>query len=115
MSGLYATISAWREGQEWLDQAVAYLEGNRNFLTRELAERFPKISWAPCQGTYLAWLDCGELGWQGSPTRRFLERGKVALSEGGNFGSGFEQFTRLNFATSREILASVLDRMEKAL
>ncbi|MDE0884740.1 MAG: pyridoxal phosphate-dependent aminotransferase [Myxococcota bacterium] len=115
LPGLYATIAAWRDSQAWLDQAVAYLEANRNFLAGELAKRFPKIRWEPAEGTYLAWLDCSEMGWQGSPTQRFRERGKVALSEGGKFGSGFEQFTRLNFATSREILTAVLDRMEKAL
>ena len=115
MSGLYATIAAWRESQGWLDQAVDYLEANRNFLGEELARRFPEIRCAPAEGTYLAWLDCSDLGWEGSPTRRFLDRGKVALSEGAHFGSGFEQFTRLNFATSREILTAVLDRMEEAV
>ncbi len=115
MPGLYATIAAWREGQPWLDEAVGYLEANRNFLTDELARRFPGIRCEPAQGTYLAWLDCSGLGWEGSPARRFLDRGKVALSEGGNFGSGFGHFVRLNFATSREILSAVLDRMEKAI
>ncbi|HIF97063.1 MAG TPA: pyridoxal phosphate-dependent aminotransferase [Myxococcales bacterium] len=115
MLGLYATTAAWREGQPWLDEAVGYLEANRNYLMGELKNRFPGIRCEAPEGTYLAWLDCSGLGWEESPTARFLERGKVALSDGANFGSGFEQFTRLNFATSREILEQVLVRMETAI
>ena len=115
IQGLYATIAAWREGQPWLDEAVAYLEANRNYLMGELETRFPDIRCTPAEGTYLAWLDCSALGWSGSPSTRFLERGKVALSDGTNFGAGFENFVRLNFATSREILEQVLVRMETAI
>jgi cystathionine beta-lyase len=115
MPGLYATIAAWREGQPWLDEALAYLEANRNYLMGELASRFPGIRCEAPQGTYLAWLDCSGLGWTGSPAARFLERGQVALSDGSKFGAGFEPFVRLNFATSREILEQVLQRMETAI
>lgn len=112
--GLYATVAAWREGQPWLDEVVDHLQANRDYLMDELAARFPAIQCQRPQGTYMAWLDCSELGWQDSPATRFLERGKVALSEGRNFGADFENWARLNFATSREILAEVLDRMETA-
>ena len=115
MLGLYATTAAWREGQPWLDEAVDYLEANRNYLMGELRNRFPEIRCETPEGTYLAWLDCSGLGWEESPATRFLERGKVALSDGANFGSGFEQFIRLNFATSRDILEEVLVRMEAAI
>ena len=30
------------------------------------------------------------------------------------FGNGFENFVRLNYATSRKILAEILERVEKA-
>jgi len=115
MPGLYATIAAWREAQGWLDEAVAYLEGNRDYLMGELESRFPGIRCEPAQGTYLAWLDCAGLGWKDSPAGRFLKVGRVALSDGAKFGQGFEQFVRLNFATSREILEQVLARMEAAV
>ena len=115
MLGLYATTAAWREGQPWLDEVVDHLQANRDYLMGELATRFPEIKCQRPQGTYLAWLDCRDLGWQESPATRFLERGKVALSEGRNFGENFGDWARLNFATSRELLAEILDRMETAV
>ena len=115
LSGLYATIAAWRECDAWLDALRDHLEANRDYLMGELASRFPGIRCEAPQGTYLAWLDCSELGWTESPYARFLERGQVAFSEGSRFGPGFEQFVRLNFATSREILEQVLERMEAAI
>lgn len=113
--GMYATIAAWRDGQPWLDEVVAYLASNRSHLARTLAERFPGIRFHEVEGTYLAFLDCAALELGPSPARHFLSRGKVALSDGRVFGEGFEQFVRLNFATSREILDQVLDRMQTAL
>lgn len=113
--GLYATIAAWREGQPWLDEVVAYLEGNRDHLGRELPERFPGIRFHPAEGTYMTFLDCSALGLDPSPATRFYREGRVALSDGKVFGAGFEQFARLNFATSRAILDQVLDRMAAAL
>ena len=37
---------------------------------------------------------------------------RVALNEGPTFGAGLEACARLNFATSRPILARVVDRIE---
>ena len=113
--GPYATIAAWQEGQPWLDEVVAHLQANRDHLVSALADRFPGIRYLPNQGTYLAWLDCSALGLASAPSLRFYRDGQVALSNGAVFGAGFEQFARLNFATSRSILDQVLDRMAAAL
>lgn len=113
--GLYASIAAWREAQDWLDAVVSHLEANRNAAVATLAARIPAIRCHPPEGTYLAWLDCSALRLPGSPATHFLEHGRVALSDGRHFGAGWEQHVRLNFATSREILDQVLQRMVDAL
>ena len=113
--GLYATLAAWREGQAWLDEVVAYLEANRDHLGRALGARFPQLRCLRAEGTYLTLLDCSALELGPSPAAHFYERGRVALSDGRSFGTGFEHFVRLNFATSRAILDQVLDRMSLAL
>jgi cystathionine beta-lyase len=110
--GLYASIAAWQDGQPWLDEVVAYLQANRDYLMAELGARFPAIRCHQPEGTYLAWLDCSALGIEGSPARRLMREGQLALSDGRYFGPGFESFVRLNFATSRSILGQVLERME---
>jgi cystathionine beta-lyase len=79
-----------------------------------VATRLPNISHSTNESTYLAWLDCSAVDVQGSPAAHILESQRLALNDGRHFGKGFEHFTRLNFATSRRILAEVLERLEKA-
>jgi cystathionine beta-lyase len=113
--GLYCTIAAWRHSQPWLDQVHAYLDANRQFLSSYLAEHLPEIVHHSPEATYLAWLDCRALDLAPSPAAFFLQQAGVALSDGHNFGSQFKGFARLNFATSRNILTQVLERMKKSL
>lgn len=113
--GLAATELAWREGQPWLDAVLAYLEANRDFVARFVAERLPGIRHATPEATYLAWLDCRALHLEPDPHRFFLGEARVALSDGAAFGAGGEGFVRLNFATSRAILTEVLERIGAAL
>lgn len=113
--GIEATRAAWREGGPWLEQVLAHLEANRDFVTRTVAAELPGVRLHPAEATYLAWLDCRELGLEPSPYKFFLERAKVATSDGEAFGAPGRGFVRLNFATARPILAEALERMAKAL
>ena len=113
--GLAASVAAWRFGQPWLDEVVPYLQANRDFAERWLAERIPAIRFYRPRATYLAWLDCAELELATTPGAHFLQHGRVALSDGRQFGSGYESCARLNFATSRPILQEILERMASAL
>ena len=113
--GIYASIAAWRWGQPWLDEVVPYLAANRDFARARLAERIPEIRFFPPEATYLAWMDCSALEIGTSPAAHFLREGRVAISDGRAFGPGWEQFARLNLATSRSILTEVIERMAKAL
>jgi cystathionine beta-lyase len=113
--GLYATIAAWRHADPWLAEVRRYLEGNRDFVVQYLAQELPEIHCQPPESTYFAWLDCRELGLEPSPARFFYEHAKVALSDGKNFGPGWEGFARLNFATSRTLLGQILEKLAKAV
>ena len=113
--GLAATRVAWEQCQPWLDDALVYLEGNRDFLADYLASELPRVRHFRPEGTYLAWLDCRDLDLDTSPYEFFLRDARVALSDGLHFGEGGEGCVRLNFATSRKILAEILERMAKAL
>jgi len=114
--GHAAAVAAYREGDAWLQALLAYLEGNRDFLTREVPRRLPGVTLASPEATYLAWLDCRALRIPGGdPYTFFLERAKVALNDGRLFGAGGEGFIRLNFGCPRALLAEGLERMAKAL
>lgn len=113
--GLVATLAAYRDGQEWLDQVLSYLEENRDFLFDYVTTQLPGVRMSKPEGTYLAWLDCRNSAIQGNPGEFFLREARVALNEGVSFGKGGEGFARLNFACSRETLVEALERMKKAI
>ncbi len=113
--GIDATVAAWRHGQPWLKQVMAQLEKNRDRLTQFLAAEMPQIRYRQPEATYLSWLDCKPLGLSGSPQEFFLERAKVGLNEGADFGEAGVGCVRLNFGTSTEILDQILSRMAEAV
>ena len=46
--------------------------------------------------------------------QHFLERARVALSQGEDFGQNGKGHARLNFATSSEVLEEILSRLSGA-
>jgi len=113
--GLAAAIAAYRDGQPWLDEVLAYLDGNRTALVEFVRREMPRILVSAPESTYLAWLDCRDAGIPGSPCQFFLDRARVALSDGPAFGTGGEGFVRLNFGCSRATLMEALRRMSAAM
>ena len=126
--GIIAHAEAFRTGGDWLDALLKGLDQNRTLLGDLIAEHLPRVKCLRPQGTYLAWLDCGQLGFDeesaeglavvadlSGPARWFLEHARVALSSGHVFGTGGAGHVRLNFATSQAILTEALSRMGRAL
>jgi cystathionine beta-lyase len=109
--GVVAGEAAFGEGDEWLDAVLAQLDENRALLERLLSEELPDVRWTPPQATYLAWIDCRRLGLGDEPARAFLERGRVALSRGLDYGAGGAGHVRLNFGTSGELVTEIVRRM----
>jgi cystathionine beta-lyase len=112
---MVAAKAAYKHGQEWLDQLLAYLESNRAYTYHFVEKELPGVRMGKPEGTYLAWLDCREAGIEGNPCQFFLDKARVALNDGATFGKGGEGFVRLNFGCPRPILAEVLDRLKNAL
>jgi cystathionine beta-lyase len=113
--GLVAALAAYRDGQEWLDEVLRYLEANRDLLVQYVSEQMPGVHMGKPEATYLAWLDCREAGIPGNPHKFFLEQAKVAVNDGVAFGRGGEGFVRLNFGCPRSTLLEALDKMRAAL
>jgi len=113
--GLVAALAAFRDGQEWLDQALFYLEGNRDFLAQYVKERLPNLRAVKMEATYLAWLDCRNSGIPGNPFDYFFREAGVALNDGAEYGKVGEGFVRLNYACPRKRLTEALERMARSL
>lgn len=113
--GIAAAQAAYQGGQEWLDQLLDYLVGNREALVDYVQTRLPAIKVAKPEATYLAWLDCREVNIAGNPSEFFLGSARVALGDGQAFGHGGEGFVRLNFGCPQPLLMEALERMKTAL
>jgi len=109
--GIEATLAAWRAGEEWLDAVLEQLHTNRRVLYDFLAKRLPRVVAHAPEASYLAWLDCGDLGLTPRPYEFFLSEARVALSDGGEFSDRSDRFVRLNFATPPWALQQILERM----
>lgn len=108
-----AGIASYAESDEWKRQMVAYLKANRDYLDSELKKRFPKDKYPEfkmthLEGTYLLWLDFGNLN-----SEWFMNNAGVFMSDGSFFGGAGH--VRLNFATRRELLTEALDKIEEAV
>ena len=112
--GVLATEVAWRDCEGWLDRLVAYLADNRDFVYEQVTTRFPKMEVCKPEATFLCWIGCQQVPINGNPFEHYLHAGKVAFSDGQDFGDGGEGFVRLNFATSRAIVSEILGRVERA-
>ena len=114
--GLTAARVAYSgKADAWLRELREYLTGNRDFVANYVEKYLPGIRVTKPDATYLIWLDCSELGLKPSPYEFFLKEARVALSDGGKFGEGNEQFVRLNFGAPRKIVAQGLNKISKAL
>ena len=114
--GYTALEAAYRQGGEWLEQVLDYLQGNLDFLLAYFMSKISRIKIIRPQGTYLVWLDCRSLGMDDQSLKAFLiKKAKIGLDEGTKFGTGGSGFMRMNIACPRSILAEALQRLEEAV
>ena len=115
LMGMTAGVAAYKHGNEWLEQVLQLLQGNRDYLMQYLAENIPGIRMTRPEATYLAWLDCRDLNLPQPPAQFLLEKARVALNNGADFGEPGKGYVRLNFGCSRATLKDALDRIKRAV
>jgi cystathionine beta-lyase len=113
--GGFATAVAFADSGVWLDTVIAQLDHNRHLIKKLLAEKLPTVRYHIPQNSYLAWLDVESLNLGVDPSVTLIEKGRVAFSPGHGFGKQCDQYVRLNFATSPEIITEAIDRIARAV
>lgn len=102
---LPAYVASYTECDDYLEQLLAYLEENVDYLDHFLRTHMPKIRLVKPEATYLMWLDCRDLGFTPDELADFfINRSLVAVSRGDGFGSSGGQFVRLNIGCPRAVL-----------
>jgi cysteine-S-conjugate beta-lyase len=114
-AGVVANTAAFRYGEAWLGEALAYLDESRKLLADLLGRHLPQVRYRPPDGTYLAWLDCTAMDLDGSPGELITERGHVTVVDGPAFGDGGAGSFRFNFATPQPVIAEMIERIASVL
>jgi cystathionine beta-lyase len=113
--GAFATAIAFSEGTPWLDTVIKQLDHNRHLVSTLLSDLLPEVKYIPPQHSYLAWLDLSELKLGIDPGATILLQSKVALNSGHLYGAQWDQFVRLNFATSPEIITRAITQITESI
>lgn len=113
---LTAMEAAFTGGQEWLEQLLAYISGNFDFIASYCAAHIPQIKPNIPDATYLVWLDCRALGLDDEALRDFMiHKAKLGLNEGNTFGRSLSGFMRLNAACPRSVLEQAMKQLQAAV
>ncbi|MDI3322985.1 PatB family C-S lyase [Pontibacterium granulatum] len=108
--GFTAAIAAYKHGDAWNNQQLAYLRDNRDYLVQEI-NQIPGLKLAPIEATYLAWIDVSGAKLDNPP--HFFEQAGVGMSPGRDFGD--DRYVRLNFGCRRELLEEAVKRIRRAI
>ena len=112
---LVAMEAAYTCGDDYADQLVAYLQGNRDYILDYLRKYLPPIKPIFPEAMFLVWLDCSGLGLDAAELPDFFKKAGVRLSMGDAYRERSGQFVRLNFGCTRETLTAGLARIRKAV
>lgn len=108
--------AAFEHGEEWLNQLLAYVQGNIDFTESYLRQHIPAIGMIRPQASFLVFLDCRQLGLEQEALERlFADKARLALNTGTTFGEPGRGFMRLNVGCPRAALKQALDQLAEAV
>jgi len=111
-----AIETAYRDGAQWLDELLVYLQGNVNLIKEFLQANDINISLIEPEGTFLVWLDFRELGLDTKVLEKFLaQKAQIALAPGYWFGREGTGFARMTIGCPRATLQRALDNLSDAV
>lgn len=111
-----ATVAAFTEGGEWLDQLRKTIARNKRIATEFIRQNIPKIKVVESKATYLMWLDCSAITDDSEClARQIRTKTGLYLSDGVQFRGNGRYFLRMNVACPISTLNDALERLKVAL
>ena len=109
-----SVTAAYSHGTEWLDQMLAYVQGNIDYMEQYLATSLPQVGMIRPQASYLVFLDFRKLGLsQAELNTLIVDKARLALNDGAMFEG--EGFMRLNAASPRSVIEEAMRRLSEPL
>lgn len=119
--GMAATEAAYNHGEEWLNECLAYIKGNMEYVQAHLstyksADGVPLVTSKLPEATYLMWLDFRRLGLEAKELEKFIiEQARLGLNTGASFGKEGEGYMRINLACTRSTVEEAMARLDAAM
>jgi cystathionine beta-lyase len=111
--GVTACRSAYESGAPWLEELLAYLEGNVELLRSYFPADGTGVRLIEPEGTYLPWLDFRGTGLtHDEADERLVAEAGLWLDSGDMFGPEGEGFQRVNIACPRSVLEEAAKRID---
>lgn len=110
-----ATIAAYNDSEEWLDELSSYIKDNFEVLYAWFDKHMPKAKVMKSDSSFLAWIDLRDVFVSEDEMREFFISANLTMVVGSYFVQDGEGWVRLNVGTQRSILEEALRRMEEAL
>ena len=112
--GYRAMISAYNDGDKWIDAQNEYLLSNYNYLKEYLNKELEDVIISNMEGTYLVWLDFSYTNLKTNELLKRCNESGLTVSGGVDFCKDYESFIRFNIACPLSQLKEGLERLVKA-
>ena len=108
-------IAAYTEGDEWMDQACEYIEGNIDWAIDFFAKEMPWLKICKPQGTYCLWMDFTACGLSGEEIHKRIYEDALVLLQDGTVHDPIEGqcFQRMCLPCARSVLMEACHRIVK--
>jgi cystathionine beta-lyase len=113
---IQASLAAYNEAEEWLDEALDYIEENKRYARAYIEENIPELTVPDSNATYLLWIDASSLGISSPELVDMIEKSAaLKLSDGLEYGECGRYFLRMNLAAPRATVTEGLVRLKKGI
>ncbi len=109
-------VGAYMGGAPWLEELLAYIKKNRDYMVSFIKERVPELKAWSMEGTYLLWLNCEALNMDGDQLKEFFEKEcRIQLTGGAFFGADWYAWERVNLACPMDMVIDACSRIETGM
>ena len=111
--GKVATQASMEQGDEWLEQLLAYVQGNIDYVSEFLRVNLPKVRFFKPQATYMMWLDFNDYGLSEEELwRKMTQEAGLGFNRGSDFGQDGKGYFRINLACPRSTVEEAMHRLK---
>ncbi len=113
--GCVATQAAYETGDQWVDDLVAYIKSNIDYVREYLEKEMPSLKLIEPEGLFLIWIDVSALKLTNQElTDFFIQDAHVLIDEGYLFGLEGNDYIRLNIGAPRSMVEDMMQRIKEA-